>query len=74
MDKDKQIKPAEIHDDQLDVVQGGIRVMSPSIRVPSSQTKTLTEPVLDPKTGLAEYDESGPGIVHRNLTMKRGRP
>lgn len=41
MDKDKDVKPAEIQDEELNEVQGGIRALSPSIRVP--ETTTLSD-------------------------------
>ena len=73
MTADKEIKPAEIQDDDLDGAQGGLRTMQTTgIRTTSLRPiNTRLRPVGNTadfnfsKDELADYDESGPGIVHK---------
>ena len=68
MSADKEIKPAEIQDDDLDEAQGGLRAMqvtgirTTSVKLDSS---SLTIDGGLSRDQLVEYDESGPGIVHK---------
>ena len=57
MTTDKKNKPSELQDQDLDATAGGMQSLS--------NIMNLQQPALrGPKLGLADYDESGPGIVH----------
>ena len=58
MSDDKKT-PEEISDDDLDAAQGGYSVELTNATVGSIRTEQMS------RGGVAEYDESGPGIVHR---------
>ena len=73
MSADKEIKPAEIQDDDLDGAQGGLRAL-PTTGVRTTGIRA-TDVKLDrfgmtvdadlSRDQLTDYDESGPGIVHK---------
>ena len=61
VDKDKKA-PEQIADQDLDAAQGGYSVPLTNGTVGSLRTEQLS------RDGLADYDESGPGIVHQTAS------
>lgn len=61
---DQKKPPEQVSDDDLDAAQGGYSVELTNATVGGLTTEQLS------RSGLAEYDESGPGIVHRTTDTK----